>query len=87
MKIELILPDDLDERYWEQVQNVRMDYLPIKGSVVNACNSCGYSQPFIVTGTRTVFQKTRWGKKVKNNRVYLEKCEWPQEFSRKKMND
>lgn len=87
MKIELILPDGMDVRYWEQVQKVKMEYVPVKGSIINACNKNGYSQPFVVTGTRTVFEKTYWRKKVKNNRVYLEECEWPKEFNRNKIND
>ena len=90
MKIELILPDGMDERYWEQIQKVKMNYLPVKGAIINACNKNGYSRPFVVTGTRTVFELKRWkswGRKIKNNRVYLEECHWPREFNRNKIND
>ena len=87
MKIELILPDGLDEKYWKQIQKVKMNYIPVKGTIINTCNKYGYSKPFIVTGIRTRFKKTLWGRKIKHTRVYLENCEWPKEFYRDKIYD
>ena len=84
MKIELILPDDMDESWNPQIQKVEINYIPIKGSIINVCNKNGYSQPFVVTGTRTIFKKNG---KSKNTRVYLDKCEFPREFIRRNIND